>query len=116
MDEPVVPGCVIRARLIGALQAKQKKNGKHKWTRNDRLIAVARHAQTHQDIHSLRDLRPHLLDEITGFFVEYNQLRQRNFKPLDYCGPKTGRLAPDWRRLSMDPAGALPNLKGSLWK
>lgn len=88
MDAPVVPGCVIRAKLVGALRAKQKKNGKHKWTRNDRLIAVARHAQTHQDAHSLSDLRPHLLDEITAFFIDYNQLRQRKFKVLDHCGPK----------------------------
>ncbi len=40
MDEPVVPGCVVRARLIGAIQAEQKEKGEG-WIRNDRLIAVA---------------------------------------------------------------------------
>jgi inorganic pyrophosphatase len=39
MDEPVVPGCVVRARLIGAIEAEQKEKGKD-CTRNDRLIAV----------------------------------------------------------------------------
>jgi inorganic pyrophosphatase len=39
MDEPVVPGCVVRARLIGAVQAEQKEKGEG-WTRNDRLIAL----------------------------------------------------------------------------
>jgi len=88
MDAPVMPGCVIRARLVGALKAKQKKKKERKWTRNDRLIAVARHAQTHQDVDSLDDLRPHLLEEISTFFIEYNQLRDREFRPLGYCGPK----------------------------
>jgi len=46
MEAPVVPGCVVRARLIGALEAEQKENGS--WIRNDRLIAVAVHAQTYQ--------------------------------------------------------------------
>jgi inorganic pyrophosphatase len=80
MDAPVIPGCVIRARVIGAIKAKQKEK-KGEWTRNDRLLAVATHARTHADASSLKDLRPHLVDEIKAFFVEYNQLRQRKFKP-----------------------------------
>jgi inorganic pyrophosphatase len=67
MDAPVVPGCVVNARLIGAIEAMQK-NKAGDWTRNDRLLAVATHAQTHQSVKSLGDLRPHLLDEIKGFF------------------------------------------------
>ena len=47
MDVPVVPGCVIRARPVGAIEAKQKAKGEE-WERNDRLIAVATHAQTHR--------------------------------------------------------------------
>src|ERR1700741_1160684 len=30
MDEPVVPGGVVRARLIGAIEAEQKEKGKGK--------------------------------------------------------------------------------------
>jgi inorganic pyrophosphatase len=71
MDAPVVPGCIVRARLLGAIQAKQKEKG-GKWTRNDRLLAVAMHAQTHQALKDLSDLRPHLLEEIKEFFVDYN--------------------------------------------
>jgi len=86
MDAPVVPGCVIRTRLVGAIEAKQKGKGED-WQRNDRLIAVAAHAQTHQDVKSLEDLRPHLIDEIKEFFIEYNRLRGRKFKPLALSGP-----------------------------
>ena|SRR5579862_8152627 len=90
MDAPVVPGCVIRARPIGAIEAKQKETGA-KWIRNDRLLAVACHAQTHQKVYSLRDLRPHLLDEIKAFFIDYNRLRDRKFKPRRDAGPKRAK-------------------------
>jgi inorganic pyrophosphatase len=87
MDAPVIPGCVIRARLIGAIEAKQREKSKGKWIRNDRLLAVACHAQTHQGVRSIKGLRPHLLDEIKAFFVEYNVLRGREFKPQGDAGP-----------------------------
>jgi inorganic pyrophosphatase len=90
MDAPVVPGCVIRARAVGAIEAKQKAKGET-WQRNDRLIAVATHAQTHENVKSLADLRPHLVEEIKAFFVEYNRLRGRKFKPLALSGPGKSR-------------------------
>jgi inorganic pyrophosphatase len=87
MDAPVVPGCVIQARPIGAIEAKQKAKGED-WIRNDRLIAVAVHSQTHDNAKSLGDLRPHLVEEIKEFFVNYNELRGRKFKPLAEAGPR----------------------------
>jgi inorganic pyrophosphatase len=57
-----------RARPVGAIEAKQKTKGED-WQRNDRLIAVAAHAQTHQNVQSLEDLRPHLIDEIQEFLL-----------------------------------------------
>jgi inorganic pyrophosphatase len=89
MDAAVVPGCVVRARLIGAIEAEQKDNGK--WVRNDRLIAVATHAQTYNDARRLSDLRPHLVKEIKQFFVSYNKLRERDFRAHAEAGPKAAR-------------------------
>ena len=91
MDAPVVPGCIVRARLLGVIQGKQKKKG-GKWTRNDRFLAVATHAQTHQALKHLSDLRPHLLEEVKGFFVEYNKMRNRKFKPEGDAGPRKARV------------------------
>ena len=88
MDAPVVPGCVIQARLIGAIEAKQKAKGED-WIRNDRLIAIAVHSQTHDNAKSIGDLRPHLIEEIRQFFVNYNELRGRKFKPIAEAGPRT---------------------------
>lgn len=85
MDCPVVPGCLIKARPIGAIEAKQKETGKD-WQRNDRLIAVAVHCQTHQTAKSIGDLPPHLVTEIKEFFVNYNRLHGRKFKPLADSG------------------------------
>ena len=87
MDAPVIPGCVITARPIGAIEAKQKSKGED-WIRNDRLIAVAVHSQTHDSTKSLSDLRSHLVEEIKEFFVNYNRLRGRKFKPFAEAGPK----------------------------
>jgi len=90
MDDPVVPACVIRTRLIGAIEARQKAKGKD-WERNDRLIAVASHAQTHADVRTLADLRPRLVEEIREFFVTYNRMREREFEPLGDAHPNRAR-------------------------
>jgi inorganic pyrophosphatase len=93
MDTPVVPGCVIRARLIGVIEAEQSENGH--WVRNDRLIAIATHAQTYDQTRRLSDLRPHLVKEIEQFFASYNTLRDRKFKTRDEGGPKKARALVD---------------------
>ena len=81
MDFAVPPLCIIQIRLIGVIEAKQKAKGE-KWCRNDRLVAVAAHAKTHQTIASFADLRPHLLAELKSFFEQYNALEERKFKPI----------------------------------
>ena len=50
---------VLTIRLIGVIEAKQRKKGED-WIRNDRLLAVATHARTHEHVKDLDDLRPHL--------------------------------------------------------
>jgi len=67
---------------------KEKAEG---WTRNDRLVAVAVHAQTHDGAKELSDLRPHLVREIKEFFVTYNKLRDRKFKPENEASPQNAR-------------------------
>jgi inorganic pyrophosphatase len=90
MEASVIPGCVVRARLVGAIKADQKGKGEG-WIRNDRLIAIAAHAQTHDTAKRLADLRPHLLDEIKEFFVTYNKLRDRKFRAKYDASPDKAR-------------------------
>jgi inorganic pyrophosphatase len=90
LDTPVVVGCVLTVRLIGVIEAKQRKKGEE-WIRNDRLLAVASHAHTHQHVETLDDLRPHLVDEIEAFFQHYNEMKGSQFKPVGRGGPKKAR-------------------------
>ena len=86
MDEAAFTGCLIDARLVGVIEAEQTEDGKT--TRNDRLIAVASHSKDYSDLRSLRDVNPHLVEEIEHFFVSYNQTRGKKFKLLGVHGPK----------------------------
>ncbi|HEY7247057.1 MAG TPA: inorganic diphosphatase [Xanthobacteraceae bacterium] len=90
MEASVIPGCVVHARLVGAIEAEQKEKGQS-WMRNDRLIAIATHAQTHDNARKLTDLRPHLLEEIKEFFVTYNKLRDRKFRAKHDADPDQAR-------------------------
>ena len=85
MDEPAFPGCLIPARLIGVIEAEQTEDGKT--NRNDRLIAVASDSRTHNDVHSLDDLNKNLVDQIEHFFVSYNEIKGKEFKPIGRFGP-----------------------------
>lgn len=81
MDAAAFPGCMIEVRIIGAIEAEQEERD-GRVERNDRLIGVATHAQTHGDVYSLSDLRPRMLEEIEGFFEHYNRLAGKAFKPV----------------------------------
>ena len=88
LDSPAFVGCILTVRLIGVIEAKQRNKDDEEWLRNDRLLAVATHAHTHEHVKTLDDLRPNLLNEIEQFFRQYNELKGHEFKPLDRSGPK----------------------------
>jgi inorganic pyrophosphatase len=85
MDEPTFPGCVAPARLIGVLEAEQTEEGKT--VRNDRLVAVVETPYNPAEFHSLEEVSRQRLDEVEHFFVSYNQMEGRQFKPLGRQGP-----------------------------
>jgi inorganic pyrophosphatase len=84
MDEPAFVGCLVPSRLIGVIEANQTEDGKTE--RNDRLIAVASNSRVHKDIKSISDLNETLVDEIEHFFVSYNEVKGKQFKPLGRFG------------------------------
>jgi inorganic pyrophosphatase len=89
MDEPAFAGCWVPARLIGAIEAEQTEDGKT--MRNDRLIAVAAASRNHEGVQRLADLDDHLLKEIEHFFVSYNQVKGKEFRPCGRSGPAAAR-------------------------
>ena len=89
LDEPAVPGCVVPARLIGVLEAEQTQAGKT--IRNDRLVAVVETPYNPPLFQSLEEMSPQSLDELEHFFISYNQMEGRQFKPLGRHGPEKAR-------------------------
>jgi inorganic pyrophosphatase len=87
MEEPAFTGCLVRCRLVGVLEAEQTEED-GETTRNDRLIAVASHSREHSDVLSVKHLPKALTGEIEHFFVSYNEVRGKRFKPLGYHGPR----------------------------
>ena len=86
MDEPAFLGAVVPARLIGVLEAEQTEGGET--IRNDRLIAVVETPYNPAEYHSLEELSSQRLKEIEHFFVSYNEVEGRQFKPLARHGPE----------------------------
>jgi inorganic pyrophosphatase len=86
LDEPAFPGCVVPARLIGIVEAEQTQGGKT--IRNDRLVAVIETPYNPPAFHTLLELSPQWLAELEHFFISYNQMEGRQFKPLSHQGPE----------------------------
>jgi inorganic pyrophosphatase len=78
MDEPAFVGCLVKARLLGVIEAEQTEDGQTE--RNDRLISVAAESHTHASLTSLRKMDSTLIREIEHFFISYNKVRGKKFK------------------------------------
>src|SRR5258705_13911524 len=91
LDEPAFPGCIVPARLIGILEAEQTH--KEKTIRNDRLVAVVETPYNPPAFHTLQELSPQCLAELEHFFIAYNQMEGRQFKPLGRYGPEKAQAA-----------------------
>src|SRR4030095_12099157 len=87
MDEPAFPGCIVEIRLIGIIEAKEKEKGE-KSVSNPRIIGVAEESQLYKKISSLKELDKDLIKEIDNFFISYNKVRGKIFKPTGHFGPK----------------------------
>ena len=99
MDEPVAPGTVVPCRLIGVIEARQRKRRGAKWKRNDRLLAVAAKTHRYPAVRRLADIAPPVLDEIERFFVFYNAQKGADFEPIGRGDAKAAKaLVSDGQR------------------
>ncbi|HEX4132314.1 MAG TPA: inorganic diphosphatase [Pirellulales bacterium] len=89
MDEPAFPGCVVSARLIGVIEAEQTE--RRKTVRNDRLIAVVETPFNPAEYESLDQLHDQRIEELEHFFIAYNEVEGRKFKPLRRRGNQRAR-------------------------
>jgi inorganic pyrophosphatase len=86
MEDPTFTGCVLDVRFVGVIEAVQTE-GKKK-SRNDRLIAVSTVSHRFGSAKALAQIGEELLDEITQFFVSYNEQQGRTFAPKGNHGAK----------------------------
>ncbi|HEX2987172.1 MAG TPA: inorganic diphosphatase [Chloroflexota bacterium] len=94
MDESAFAGCLVAVRLIGVIEAEQTESG-GTTERNDRLIGVASESKDNAEVRSLDQVNEHLVGEIEHFFVSYNQMRGKVFKPVGRFGPERARKLVD---------------------
>src|SRR5438477_4905139 len=81
------PGCELDVRVLGVIKAIQKENGEE--SQNDRLIAVAQQSVRYAEVKELDDLDPTLLKQIEEFFVNYQKVRDVEFRVLAREGIKS---------------------------
>ena len=84
-EEPLIPGCIVKADPLGVIMAEQSEEGEK--TRNDRLIGFAIGKQSPSFLEKI-ELDKKTLSEIEYFFVSYNKLGGKKFKILGKSGPK----------------------------
>ena len=84
LDEPSYPGCHLECEVIGTIKAEQTED--NQTVRNDRFVAKSVESLKHSKIKSIEDLDGSMVDQITYFFISYNKLSQKVFKPLGYEG------------------------------
>lgn len=89
MDEPLRIGTVAPILLIGVLKAEQKE--KTRIMRNDRLLGVVKTELNPPAFRALKDVQKQCLDEIEHFFISYNQMEGREFKPLGRGGAEEAK-------------------------
>jgi inorganic pyrophosphatase len=85
-DGPIFPGCIVPCRIIGLIEAKQRQED-GATVRNDRFVAVAECSEQFRDVRKPADLPPHILEQTEQFFVRYNEMAGKKFKPLRVLGP-----------------------------
>lgn len=76
--EPTYPGCVVPARVIGYLEAID--NGFEDY----KLISVVDVDPRYNEVQTLEDLSPFILDEIKNFFENYKTLQKIEVKVGSY--------------------------------
>ena len=85
-EEPTFTGCVVAARVLGAIRASQRENGKHR-ARNDRFVAIPRGALDGTRPRSLAEVDRHTVAELETFFVTFGRSQEKTVEIEGHSGP-----------------------------
>jgi inorganic pyrophosphatase len=78
-EDSFLPGSMVECKVMGAIKAKQTKNGKN--VRNDRILATPVLSVEKEKNTSLEDLSKEKIKEIEDFFIYYNKMDGKEFNP-----------------------------------
>lgn len=84
-DEPLAVGCVVRCRVLGAVQCKTSESDGRE-VRNDRVIAVPWMSIVGAEWRTLDDIGGRLVREIGEFLESYTRREGRTFTMLGTVG------------------------------
>jgi inorganic pyrophosphatase len=81
------PGCAVDCRIIGAIEAEQQEPDGEKM-RNDRYIGIPEISNQYAEIKEMKDFPKQIIDELSNFFVNYNEQAGKKFEPLKRINAK----------------------------
>ena len=80
-----IQGSMIECNVIGSMKAEQTDE---ETIRNDRIFVYPELKGFHPVYHSMEDIQDKKLKEIENFFIYYNAMQKKTFKPLGILSAK----------------------------
>ncbi len=85
IEEPTFPGCLIEAKPVGYLEMHDDKG------EDNKILAVPLQDPRWGEVRDLREISPHLLEEIENFFLTYKKLESKEVRSSGWHDAREAR-------------------------